>query len=116
MLNRDNDLLVINTFKKVVGIFLVIIKMIRLIDFMVTLQQIWNKLTIIFFLLWSQRQGRKMLQEGKKRKGCRRDKGETLNVIYTSTTAILYRGKHLTVYKALPHALPYPVFTHCKIV
>lgn len=64
--------------------FLVIIKMIRLIYFMVTLQQIWNKLTIICFLLWSQRQGRKVLQ-GNKCKECRRDKGKTLNVIHTTT-------------------------------
>lgn len=78
---------------------------------MVTLQQIWNKLTIIFFLFWSQRQGRKMLQGGRKCKGCRRDKGETLIVIYTSTMAILYRGKIFQYTKHFP--TPYLIqFSH----
>lgn len=69
---------------------------------MVTLQQIGKKLTIIFFLLWSQGQGRKVLQ----RKNCKecvcKRQGETLNAIHTTNILyvciILQCTKHFLIY------------------
>lgn len=53
---------------------------------MVTLKQIGNKLTIIFFLLWSQGMEEKYYKEKNARNVY--EMGKTLNVIYTTT--ILY--------------------------
>lgn len=77
-----------------------IIKMIRLIYFMVTLQQIWNRISHHFLSTLEPETRDKNVTRGKKCKGCRRDKGRNTECNIDHYHDHTVQGQNLTVLRS----------------